>query len=142
MKTISLLSHHLKSPKLILLLLTVCTISNCSSYKKYKHITEDLEIPSKVYNTEFTQTWQAILQVMKKYELEHQNQESGVIKTRWITNTVELNFSDSFGSNDAIKAARFKIVLNAVKGFRGAREVTKVTIFKRQMIEQDFLQGW
>jgi hypothetical protein len=29
-----------------------------------------------------------------------------------------------------------------VKGFRASREVTKVTIYKRQLVEQDFLQGW
>jgi hypothetical protein len=29
-----------------------------------------------------------------------------------------------------------------VKGFRSSREVTKVTIYKRQLVEQDFLQGW
>lgn len=66
----------------------------------------------------------------------------GVIKTRWIDNTLQLNFEDSFGSKDAIKAAKFKMIVNIVKGFRGSREVSKVTIFKRQMIERDFLQGW
>ena len=54
---------------------------------------------------------------------------------------MQLNFSDSFGSSDSIKAARFKLIINIVKGFRGKREVSKVTIYKRQMVEQDFLQG-
>jgi hypothetical protein len=57
-------------------------------------------------------------------------------------NTLEVNFADAFGSSDAVKAAKFKIVVNVVKGFRSAREVTKVTIYKRQLLEQDFLQGW
>ena len=68
--------------------------------------------------------------------------EAGIIKTRWIDNTLEVNFADSFGSKDAVKAARFKLVLNVVKGFRGSREVSKVSIFKRQMVERDFLQGY
>jgi hypothetical protein len=33
-------------------------------------------------------------------------------------------------------------VVNVVRGFRASREVTKVTIYKRQLMEQDFLQGW
>jgi hypothetical protein len=32
--------------------------------------------------------------------------------------------------------------VNVVRGFRASREVTKVTIYKRQLMEQDFLQGW
>ena len=57
-------------------------------------------------------------------------------------NTLEINFADSFGSSDAVKAAKFKLIINVVKGFRSSREVTKVTIYKRQLVEQDFLQGW
>ncbi|MBT3586938.1 MAG: hypothetical protein HN509_18650 [Halobacteriovoraceae bacterium] len=115
---------------------------SCSSYKQFQYITEEFEIPSQIYKSEFSQSWQAVLQIMRKYDLELQNQEAGVIKTRWIDNTLELNFADSFGGKDSVKAARFKVILNVVKGFRGTREVTKVTVFKRQMVEQDFLQGW
>jgi hypothetical protein len=79
---------------------------------------------------------------MKRYDLEVYDQESGVIKTRWIDNTLEVNFADSFGSSDSVKAAKFRLIVNVVKGYRGDQEVSKVTIFKRQMIEQDFLQGW
>jgi hypothetical protein len=79
---------------------------------------------------------------MRKYDIAQQNQEAGFIKTRWIDNTLELNFADAFGSSDSVKAAKFKIIINVVKGFRSSQEVTKVTIYKRQLIEQDFLQGW
>ena len=79
---------------------------------------------------------------MNKYDLALQNQESGTIKTKWIDNTLKLNFADSFGSSDSVKAAKFKLVINVIKGFRNSKEVTKVTVFKRQMINQDFLQGW
>lgn len=79
---------------------------------------------------------------MKNYPLAVTNQEAGVIKTRWIDNTLEVNFADSFGSSDAVKAAKFKLVINVVKGYRSKREVAKVTVYRRQMVEQDFLQGW
>ncbi len=122
--------------------LLLCLMGSCASYDQFKYMAEEFEIPSKVYRADFNQTWQAVLQIMKKYDLALQNQEAGVIKTRWIDNTLETNFSDSFGSSDSIKSARFKLVLNVVKGYRGTREVAKVTVFKRQMVEHDFLQGW
>ena len=113
----------------------------CTSYEQFRHMTEQFEIPSKTYNTNFHQTWQAVLDVMKKYDLEISNQESGAIRTRWIDNTRELNFTNSFAVRDNVKSARMKIIVNVIKGFRGTQEVTKVTIFKRQLIERDFLQG-
>jgi hypothetical protein len=71
-----------------------------------------------------------------------QNQEAGKIKTRWMDNTLEVNFTDSFGSNDKIKAAEFRLLVNVSEGFSYGRKVTKVTIYKRQRVENDFLQGW
>jgi len=116
--------------------------NGCASYEKFRQVTEELEIPSKIFKSDYNQTWQAVISVMRKYDIAQQNQEAGFIKTRWIDNTLELNFADAFGSSDAVKAAKFKIIINVVKGFRSSREVTKVTIYKRQLIEQDFLQGW
>lgn len=117
-------------------------LSSCASYQNFKYITEEFEIPSKVFKADFNQTWQAVIQVMKKFDIASQNQEAGFIKTRWIDNTNELNFSDSFGSSDSVKSAKFKLLVNVVKGFRGSMEVTKITIYRRQLVEQDFLQGW
>ena len=105
-------------------------------------MTQEIEIPTKIFRTPFSQTWLAVLSIANKYDLELQNMESGVIRSKWIDNTLRLNFADSFGSRDAVKSARFKLVINVIKGFRNSREVTKVTVFKRQMIKQDFLQGW
>lgn len=131
-----------KGLKLLLLAFCAATLSGCSSYKQFQYIAEEFEIPSKVFKYEYSQTWQAVLQIMQKFDLSTQNQEAGIIKTRWRDNTLELNFADSFGSSDSVKAAKFKLIVNVVKGFRGTREVSKVTVFKRQMVEHDFLQGW
>lgn len=117
-------------------------LSSCASYEKFRQVTEELEIPTKVYKADYNQTWQAVIQVMRKFDIAQQNQEAGFIKTRWMDNTLEVNFADSFGSSDSVKAAKYKLVVNVVKGFRASREVTKVTIYKRQLMEQDFLQGW
>lgn len=124
------------------LLLFIFLFSSCASYEKFKAITEELEIPSQVYASDYNQTWQAVIQVMKRYDISYQNQESGKIKTRWMDNTLQVNFADSFGSSDAIKAAEFKLLINVAEGYSYGRKVTKVTIFKRQRVEHDFLQGW
>jgi len=131
-----------KKTFLSLLALFTILLSGCSSYEQFQQLAEEAEIPSKVYKTSYNQTWQAVLEIMQKYDIALKNQEAGVIKTRWIDNTNQLNFNEAFGSQDMVKAARFKIVINVIKGFRGTREVSKVSVFKRQMVEKDFLQGW
>ena len=128
--------------KFYLLIISMLFFSSCASYEKFRQVTEELDIPSKLYKADYNQTWQAVISVMRKYDIAQQNQEAGFIKTRWMDNTLEINFADSFGSSDAVKAAKFKLIINVVKGFRSSREVTKVTIYKRQLVEQDFLQGW
>ncbi|MDA9793367.1 hypothetical protein N9B72_02160 [Bacteriovoracaceae bacterium] len=116
--------------------------SSCADYARFKRVTEDIEIPSKVYKADRNQTWAAVLKVITKFDNAIVNAESGYIKTNWMDNTLELNFADSFGGSDKVKAAKFKLIINVVKGYRMSREVTKVTIYKRQLIENDFLQGW
>jgi len=124
------------------MIVVLSIFSSCASYEKFKSITEELEIPSEVFKADYNQTWQAVIQVMKRYDISYQNQESGKIKTRWMDNTLQVNFTDSFGSSDAIKAAEFKLLVNIAEGYSYGKKVTKVTIFKRQRIENDFLQGW
>lgn len=128
--------------KFYLLIVVALLFNSCANYEKFRQITEELEMPSKVYKADYNQTWQAVIQVMRKFDIAQQNQEAGFIKTRWMDNTLEVNFTDSFGSSDAVKAAKYKLVVNVVRGFRASTEVTKVTIYKRQLMEQDFLQGW
>lgn len=122
--------------------LAILLFASCASYERYRQVTEELEIPSEVFRADFNQTWQAVLQVMKRFDVAYNNQEAGKLKTRWMDNTLQVNFTDSFGSNDAVKSAEFKLLINVAEGFSYGRKVTKVTIYKRQRIERDFLQGW
>lgn len=132
----------LKIKSFLIICLGLTLVGSCTSYEKFHRMSEQMEIPSRVYPADYAKTWQAVLQIMRRYDLAVQNQQTGVIRTRWIDNTLELNFADSFGANDSVRAARFKLVINVVKGYRGSREVTRVSVFKRQMVERDFLQGW
>ena len=138
-----MIKSFLQLIKISFSIMTTCVlITGCSSYENFKQVSEDFEIPSQVYRADYNKVWQEVMKITNKYEREVYNQEAGVIKTRWMDNTLELNFADSFGSNDAVKSAQFKIIINVVKGYRGNKEVAKVTVFKRQRVEQDFLQGW
>ncbi len=125
----------------LLALISMLSLFSCSSYKEFQSLREEDAIPYKTLPFDFDQTWQATLQVMQKFDLSQQSQELGVIKTRWIDNTVELNFADSFGKNESVKSAKFKMVVNVTRQDRLTRSMTKVSIYKRQMIEKEFLQG-
>ncbi len=115
---------------------------SCTSYEQFEYLTKEFEIPNKVFDSDFAQAWSAVVNVMKRYDIELQNQETGVIKTRWIDNTLEVNFADSFAANDRIKTARFKILVNVERSYKANAPVTKVSVYKRQLVEKDFLQGW
>jgi hypothetical protein len=123
-------------------ILWLILLTSCADYAPYKKITEDLEIPSKIFVADKNLTWSAVIDVLSKYDIEIQNRNAGFIKTSWIDNTLDVNFTDSFGGSDKIKTAKFKLIVNVIKGFRDTFEVSKVTVYKRQLVEQDFLQGW
>ena len=71
--------------KTIKLLFLVTLLLNCTSYEQYKKITEELEIPTQVFSSDFNQSWAAVIQVMKRFDLAYTNQEAGKIKTRWMS---------------------------------------------------------
>ncbi len=126
--------------KILLLLVLFITVS-CSTYREFYSMREEDEIPTVKFKVNFEDTWQAVLQVMQKYDIEAQNPHIGSIKTRWIDNTLELNWADAFSRGDQVKSARFKLILNVSKGHEITHPITKVSIYKRQMVERDFLQA-
>jgi hypothetical protein len=129
-------------PKFLFWAILFACLGGCASYDSFRYITEEFEIPGQTFKAKYEQTWQAIVQVVKPYDLAYQNQETGTIKTHWIDNTMERNFQESFQDSETVKAARFKLTIRATKSMKGNTEVTKVSIYKRQLVEQDFLQGW
>ena len=135
---------HQVSKLLFHWLFLIFFLSSCSSYKEFEQLSQDVEIPTKVFRATYADAWSAVIKVINQsnFDTEAPNQEIGVIKTKWNDNTIQLNFADSFGKNETVKEAKFKLIINVIKGFRDSREVTKVTIYKRQIINQDFLQGW
>ena len=134
--------HDIFKNSRLAIILLLFLLSSCSSYENFKQITEEIEIPSQIYRADYNKVWQETMHIIcKTHECDSFSQESGVIKTRWKDNTLEVNFADSFTTNESVKSAQYKLIVNVSKGFRGSKEVTKVTIYKRQRVEQDFLQG-
>jgi hypothetical protein len=137
-----ILPNSIRELNYAIILLLILVTQSCASYKQFKYITEEFEIPSYIYKSDFNQTWKAVMEIMNRFDLSLNNLESGVIKTRWMDNTNEVNFVDAFSKGDMVKAAKYKLIINVEKGFRSGGEVAKVTVYKRQLVEQEFLQGW
>ena len=123
-------------------LIALLNLASCSSYQQFRQITEEFDPPSQIYDATYDKTWQAILSVMKKFELKTTDPEKGIFNTQWMDNTQGHNFANVFTPHRNIKSAKFQLHINAAKGYRMDREVTRVTIYKRQLIEQDILQGF
>ncbi len=117
-------------------------LSGCASYEQFRYITEEFELPTRVFKADYNLTWQAVKKLLINADIDHEDAEAGIIKTLPMDNTMEVNFTDSFGPNDRVKAAKVKLVVNVVRGYRASKEVTKVTIYKRQFIQPDFLTGF
>lgn len=124
------------------LFLPLLILGGCASYEQFRYITEEFELPTRVFKADYNITWQAVKQLLVNAEIDAEDAEAGFIKTRPMDNTLEVNFTDSFGANDRVKAAKVKLVINVVRGYRASSEVTKVTVYKRQFIQPDFLTGF
>lgn len=136
------ITHLLKIRHLVLCTI-ILVLTSCSSYDKFKKEADEFEIPSIIINADLQRSWAAVVSTMKRFEIEQQNMDSGVIRTKWIDNTLSVNFTDSFGTTDKIKAARFKMLISVSSASTNkSRPQTKITIYKRQLVENDAFQGW
>lgn len=127
-------------------LLSFCILPflySCASYDLFKKQADDFELPTLIIKADKAKTWAAVVGTMKRFDIEQQNMESGIIRTKWMDNTLALNFIDSFGTADKIKSAKFKLLINVSAATTNPRyPQTKVTIYKRQLVENDMFQGW
>ena len=92
--------------------------------------------------TDYNTAWQAILDALKNTHMDIINREGGFLQTKWIENTSEKNFTDSFGTAAAYLKAQMRFRVNAAKGFYNGRETVKLTLEKEQVVQQDVLEGW
>jgi hypothetical protein len=97
---------------------------------------------SRVYLTDYNTAWQSVLDSLKSTRLDVTNREGGVIQTRWVDNTSDKNFTESFGASDAYLKAQFRFRITVAKGFYNGRPSIKVTVQKDQLVQRDVLDGW
>ena len=95
-------------------------LTSCSSYKEFEHLSKEVEIPNKTFRATFVDTWTALKKVVEQYNLnlDVNSQEAGILKTFWNDNTMQVNFSDSFGGKDSVKEAKYKLVINVIERAR------------------------
>jgi hypothetical protein len=96
----------------------------------------------RIFITDFNTAWQSILDALKNNRLDITNREGGYLQTKWVENTAEKNFTESFGNADSyLKAqSRFRIIVS--KGFYNGRNSIKVAVQKEQLVQRDVLEGW
>ena len=97
---------------------------------------------SRIYLTEMNTAWQNVLKALRKNALDVSNRETGFVQTKWIDNTAEKNFIDSFGGAQAYLKAQYRFRVSVSEGFYNGRQSVKVAVQKEQMIQQDVLEGW
>ena len=97
---------------------------------------------SKVFLTDYNTAWQAVIDSLKSTRQDVTNREGGFIQTRWMDNTSEKNFVDSFGGQDAYLKAQYRVKVAVMKGFYNGRGSIKVNVQKEQVIQKDVLEGW
>ncbi len=125
------------------ILVALFTLPSCmSAYRKSLGGDPDQSF-NRVFLTDFPTAWQAALDSLKNSRLDISNREGGFIQTKWVDNTAEKNFKDSFGLADAyIKAQyRFRVTVSKNTTYQG-KPTTQVTVQKEQLIQRDVLEGW
>lgn len=122
-------------------MLIMSFLQSCTTVQEVYEAGEDGY--SKTFFADFDTTWQAVRTALgRKYPIENENRESGIIKTKWFDNTQEKNFTDSFGAGDTLKSARMKFTITVAKGFSEGKNAVKVAVYKQQEVQRDFLEGW
>lgn len=131
-----------KIRRFFLLTLLLLSSSSCVSAYRQSIGADTTKTFSRIYFTDFNVAWQSALDALKASPLDVSNREGGFIQTRWIDNTSEKNFSDSFGSAKSYLKAQYRLKLSVAKGFYNGRPTIKITTLKEQLVQNDVLDGW
>lgn len=126
----------------ILLSLLLLLLSSCmSAYRKMIGGDTDHQF-GRIYITDYNTAWQSTLEALKHSQIDVSNREGGYIQTRWVDNTAEKNFTDSFGSTDEYLKAQYRFRVYLSKGYYQSKPSVKVGVQKEQMVQRDVLEGW
>lgn len=120
----------------------VLSLSGCMAAYKQSVGADTQQSFTRVYLTDFSSAWESVLDSLKSMRLDVTNREGGFVQTRWMENTADKNFTDSFGNADAYLKAQFRLRVSVAKGFYNGRPSVKISVTKEQMVQRDVLEGW
>jgi hypothetical protein len=125
-----------------LLVFLLMSLAGCmTAYRRSVGATLDQTF-SKVFLSDSTTVWQAMLEALKSYRLDVSDREAGFVQTRWTDNTSERNLVDSFGGSQIYLKAQFRFRINMDEGYFAGVKSIKLTVQREQMVQQDVLEGW
>lgn len=123
--------------KLIILISVALSSINCS-----RALVPDpplKEPEARVFPESFEKVWRAIAQAIKKYPVNINLIDSGLIETEYVKG--DKLFSDP-NVTRTLSGLRYKIIIRAVKGQMDAKSAVKVTVLKSAEIQPDFFSGY
>jgi hypothetical protein len=120
---------------------TLLSAGCMSAYRK--SVGGDTELVyNRTYLTDINTAWQGVLEAIKASPIDVTNREAGFIQTKWIDNTEQRNFTDSFGGSDYVLRAQYRFRINVSKTFYNGEPGSKISVQKEQLIQYDVLEGW
>lgn len=118
------------------------SLSGCTSAYR-KSVGGDVQaVYSRYYLTDFNLAWQSVLESLKSARLDVSNREAGLVQTKWMENTNEKNFVDSFGNSDSYLKAQYRVKITVARGVYKSKPAVRVTVMKEQLLQRDVLEGW
>lgn len=100
------------------------------------------QVVHRIYLTDFNTAWQAALDAMKALRLDVTNREGGFIQSKWTDNTVEKNFTESYGTAGSVLKAQYRFKVTVSRGFYNGAQSVRVSVQKDQALQHDILEGW
>ncbi len=117
-------------------------LSSCMSAYIHSVGGNTSQVFERTYFTDFQIAWESALEVLKNSQMQTSNKEGGFLQTKWLDNTTEKNFTDSFGDGGAYVKAQYRLKISLNKANLRGKSTVKIKVLKEQLVQRDVLDGW
>lgn len=90
----------------------------------------------KVYPNSFEDVWKAVNLVLQPYPLRISNMDQGILETD--TLRTGRIWNPPYGTSAPGTGETYRLVIRVIKGSKGERQATKITILKDAAVQRDF----
>ena len=118
------------------------SLSSCTKAYLRTLTGDPSQVYQRIFATDFNTAWLSVLDALKNSRIDINNREGGYLQTKWIDNTAEKNFSDSFGGVNAYQKAQYRIRITFAKSIYKQKAAIKISLLKEQLVQRDVLDGW